>query len=87
MEGNIRKDSADVKKKEKKKDRKDGRKEIDKRMHSRALLIVWWFHEWLSANEGPQIRNSKVWRGCQEEWRTPVYGVASRSLWRMKGRR
>lgn len=39
--------------------RKEGRKEINGRMHSRVPLIVWRFHEWLSANEGPQMRNSR----------------------------
>lgn len=41
------------------------------RMHSRVLPIVWWFHEWLSANEGPQMRNSRevYARGGQEKLR------------------
>ncbi|KAK1134140.1 hypothetical protein K0M31_011922 [Melipona bicolor] len=30
-----------------------------RRTHSRDVPIIWRFYEWLSANEGPQRRNSR----------------------------
>lgn len=48
-------------------------------MHFRARLIVQWFHERLSANEGPQMQNSRECTNGREELRV------HRSLWRMKG--
>lgn len=66
-----RKEERKEGRKEREEGRKDGRKETDRRMHCRVGLIVRWFHEWLSANEGPQIRNSRV-----REWPGVVAGAS-----------
>lgn len=71
VKGSVRKDSPNE-------GRKEGRTETGERPHFGARLIVRRFHEWLSANEGPQIRNSGECGSSREELRT------RRSLQRME---